>query len=446
MALKLIVLAFHDSTEQALRMTSWYIPHETKPGEINNLLQFNAHWKLSIHLTSPRVNRPFDAMPHFYIMLDTVARNAETGQPIWSQFPALYEAYADARVSCGLFDEDTRIVLEHVLQACDALTKPPMMPVHARLMSRIHLANVLQRLGQDPVAQREHTEWAAQMLRKNPRLVLIDKLHQVFARDDPPHPVLTALGGQKWLARISRTPTAGMDERLLRRCETCRVREPQKTLFRCAACGMVWYCSKQCQKEGWQTHKEICKGFLQQKADIDKIRQTDPSLAQFVEDFFGWRDAACSNRLYAYSCALGLHRDPSRGRTHLIMGELEYTPQVSKDVRFKFRVTKCGVFRIEDVLVDIESLATLKNGAGRRYVDKYMQEADAMDRTKTRTPILVFMGVPGRRPLLKPYSWALDSLREFPHTQDWRDLVNNKGAPPECLRLRSRAQDAEFVF
>ncbi|OCH85508.1 hypothetical protein OBBRIDRAFT_784748 [Obba rivulosa] len=441
-----IIQSCQESCEEELCLSSWYLPHDKRPGQINSILLFNAHYKLTTYLSGPTLDRPFSALPHYMVLLETIKRDADTDKPLWFQYPTLYEAYADALVLCGIFTDHTRQALEHVIEAADSQCTTTPVPAHARLMSRIHLSNVLLRLGKDPEAQKEHTDWAARLLRKNPRLILVDKLYQVLARDDQEaHPVLIALGGRKWLESVKRAPTAGMDDRMLRRCYSCGAREPHKTLFRCAGCESAWYCSRQCQKANWSMHKEACKNAIQYKARLQELRETDPSTAQLVEDYMGWRDAACSNRLYAFSCALGLHRDPSRGRTHVILGELEYTPQASKDVRYKFRVTKCGVFRITDVLSDIELVAELKAGEGKRYVEKYIREADAMDRSGGRTPILVFMLASEFQPVMKPYSWALHSLRDMPHDPEWRRLVN-KCAPPGTMKLRSGAKDAEHVF
>lgn len=142
--------------------------------------------------------------------------------------------------------------------------------------------------------------------------------------------------------------------------------------------------------------------IIQHKATIAELRERDPAAAQLIEDYTEWRDAACSNRLFAFSCALGLHRDPSRGRTHLVIGELEYTPSASKDIRYKFRISKCGVFRIADVLADVERAADLKASEGKAYVEKYIAEANAMDRSGGRTPILVLMVSPDFNTSIKP--------------------------------------------
>ncbi|KAI9059706.1 hypothetical protein FKP32DRAFT_1657160 [Trametes sanguinea] len=46
----------------------------------------------------------------------------------------------------------------------------------------------------------------------------------------------------------------------LRHCKWCgRPETPSQKLRKCAACGYVLYCSKQCQREGWPDHKESCR-------------------------------------------------------------------------------------------------------------------------------------------------------------------------------------------
>jgi hypothetical protein len=40
-------------------------------------------------------------------------------------------------------------------------------------------------------------------------------------------------------------------------CNTCGATPP--ALSKCAACGAVKYCSKECQKKDWKQHKKVCK-------------------------------------------------------------------------------------------------------------------------------------------------------------------------------------------
>lgn len=44
-----------------------------------------------------------------------------------------------------------------------------------------------------------------------------------------------------------------------RECMGCRNRVPKELLKKCSACKTVRYCSKECQKKAWRTHKPTCK-------------------------------------------------------------------------------------------------------------------------------------------------------------------------------------------
>lgn len=39
-------------------------------------------------------------------------------------------------------------------------------------------------------------------------------------------------------------------------CQTCKKKDIK--LSRCASCGLVKYCSKECQRANWKEHKDIC--------------------------------------------------------------------------------------------------------------------------------------------------------------------------------------------
>lgn len=91
--------------------------------------------------------------------------------------------------------------------------------------------------------------------------------------------------------------------------------------------------------------------------------ELNPLGAQIISDFDKW----CALQHYANFegpvHALGLHRDPSRGRTHVLFREIEYVESAQQDlsnlnskVRDRWRVARCGVFKVDNVRKDIASI------------------------------------------------------------------------------------------
>jgi splicing suppressor protein 51 len=55
-------------------------------------------------------------------------------------------------------------------------------------------------------------------------------------------------------------------------CESCMKSPPEVTLKRCAKCSEAQYCSRDCQKADWKTHKKVCgKGPQPQSAGSGSI-------------------------------------------------------------------------------------------------------------------------------------------------------------------------------
>merc|ERR1712034_174287 len=51
----------------------------------------------------------------------------------------------------------------------------------------------------------------------------------------------------------------------LMKCANCGVLEKSEKQFqKCSRCGFVFYCSKACQRNDWQNHKQICKQIRKQ--------------------------------------------------------------------------------------------------------------------------------------------------------------------------------------
>lgn len=87
-----------------------------------------------------------------------------------------------------------------------------------------------------------------------------------------------------------------------------------------------------------------------------------------ASDWIKYRDSSTDSNVALLAHALGLHKDPSRGHSHIVMRELEYQPQESKDFRLRFHALRIGVFRIRDVLTEIERLMNLDPGEGDAYI------------------------------------------------------------------------------
>ncbi|KAH7907110.1 hypothetical protein BJ138DRAFT_1160909 [Hygrophoropsis aurantiaca] len=99
--------------------------------------------------------------------------------------------------------------------------------------------------------------------------------------------------------------------------------------------------------------------------------------------------------------ALGLCRDSSRGRTHIIFFNAIYTPHASRDMMHKSQIDSAGVYRISDVMLEIESMMCVNPGEGKEYIDYHL---------------------------------------------NWR-LTMDKDAPPAAMRLpRQGIQDVEHIF
>ena len=59
-------------------------------------------------------------------------------------------------------------------------------------------------------------------------------------------------------------------------CSTCSVESknsPTGSLLQCSACHTTSYCSKDCQREDWSSHKKICPDLLQQGKSVEKAHQ-----------------------------------------------------------------------------------------------------------------------------------------------------------------------------
>ncbi|KAH8101077.1 hypothetical protein BXZ70DRAFT_107136 [Cristinia sonorae] len=443
--LKMFIRVLTESTEKQLRNIGHVLPHQ-KVDIAKYFMLSNARYKLVEHLMCQHIDRPEEALPVLEaVSQQHVNRLKQTGireDPVQNN-PLLYSMYSTALTFTKQFTEQTKTMLEGVLKAAthSALaTNTDMKTVIVR--AHMNLSLVLKQMNVEPVKQMESTEWAVKWVRKNGKR--LGDLEQFVRRSDlPPHPVYVALGAGWFESYHEGATTAKEDDRLSKRCRTCGLTEPQVKLSRCAGCQHIFYCSKECQKQNWKLHKDSCKEVGRAKAHAEALKAEDPQEGQKASDWIKWRDGSHYANTHALAHALGLHRDPSRGRTHIVFRFMEYTPKASKDIRHKFRVSHAGVFRIQDVLTDIEGLMGLDPGEGREYIDGLLAD---VTRGENQVPILdMSVGDDGIDPYLGSIAIPLSMLRSSTYDPNWRKSIN-MGDPAEPVALRCGAKDVEHVF
>ena len=126
-----------------------------------------------------------------------------------------------------------------------------------------------------------------------------------------------------------------------------------------------------------------------------------------------------------------------------VLRKVEYTPRVSKDLRYRFRVERFGVFKTQDVMFEIEAMMGLDKGEGKEYIDGVLVELDssAQGGQGQMVPILdltfgdgiqAWLGgsmshvsrVSGCTDLLFEVAISMDQLRSLPYNPHWRNEMN----------------------
>ncbi|KAK0433583.1 uncharacterized protein EV420DRAFT_527079 [Desarmillaria tabescens] len=169
--------------------------------------------------------------------------------------------------------------------------------------------------------------------------------------------------------------------------------------------------------------------------------------------------------------ALGLVRDTSRGRTHIIYQEVEHVPS-AKNPLDKFRSTRIGVFKQEDVWKDLESRLGPDSGDAKMHIREMLKEFDTgpgKERVgrKAHVPIFNLMFSSKNKvdvylrmcvlflSLDRSLAMLLPNLGEITQRDlvlirpkpDWRRFVNVKGEPSIHIQLcDGKIPDAEFIF
>lgn len=370
-ALQWTIRVLEECSDHELRMTLWLAPHQT--GEVANYVRRTNLWiarnKVSRHLMDPAVNQPAMAVPYLSASIEmSIAIEGARG---WEHYrhPMLYCLYGEALSLSGELTHQTKIILERALDAAENSPTEQSIPHDfgaAIIKIRTHLARVLHALDIEPDAQKRHTEQVVKFLKKNPTLFYEGDLLQLLVLpEEVEHPVLTALGGPRWIE--SRRASVRADERQIKLCRGCGARDINNSLFRCSRCQHAYYCCRKCQKSNWNQHKKDCNEIVLSREKARVLSQTNPTAGQRYLAWSRWATLPNSSRDRAFCSALGLHRDPSRGQTHMIICKVEWVPE-NKDPRFQFRITRCGVVRISEMAARAETVLNSERDETQAYI------------------------------------------------------------------------------
>jgi len=388
----------------------------------------NARCKSAILLLN-ELDKPIEAAEYFRLMVETDLRR--TSKP-WLHNPQIYALYGEALARSGSDDKRARKMLELSLEAPSTLND-----VTCLIRARVFLSRVLRRLDKPALAM-EHESIATKWFRSNPRHFPEAKLRALLMPEgNGDDPIIEALGGAKWIYNEALITKAVHNT--AKACQSCGLRPIQKKLFKCSRCEFIYYCSPACQKVDMKAHKDFCDDAARILYEIEVLKQVDPETAA-VEAFWRKWDSKPFHNNYTIH-ALGLHRNHERAKTHILFKLAEYTPQASKDLRYKFRVIACSVFCITDILVDLEKFMGLDAGEGEEYINGLIQDVVK----KGRWPMLSFVMGNQLRGWLSTGSFTADTLRETQYNPNWRKLMNI-GEPPKLWNIRPDLRDQEHIF
>ncbi|PCH39353.1 hypothetical protein WOLCODRAFT_29493 [Wolfiporia cocos MD-104 SS10] len=127
-------------------------------------------------------------------------------------------------------------------------------------------------------------------------------------------------------------------QRGVRICDQCNAVEQPGARFRlCGGCMTTQYCSPECQKIHWPSHKAICQHTAGQIAAAKRPSELDEGLVKGLRKFVS---AHATLLGWAGFQALQLKRMPSNVRQNALLIELSYRPSSSESLsRFSIKGT-----------------------------------------------------------------------------------------------------------
>ncbi|KAK7059745.1 MYND-type domain-containing protein [Favolaschia claudopus] len=430
-ALSLFIRVMEECSENVLRAAG----HVKKNNDFKMsryITLINARAKIVSHLIKSK--RVEEAVPYAKAIVD---EEYSRGADAWLENPMPFMVYGETLLLSRLDDHEAVKMLRRAMLGVESDKWPAdSRGVSSQVKGRALLARALRNVGADEEAG-PHEKFLVNWFRKHPRTMDETSMRRLLL---PEGPVLRELGGETWLD--NRKQTSKTEQRLTKLCRTCGAREPLVTLMRCNNCKYTYYCSRECQRANWKLHNE--RAQILDK--IERMSLTDPDGAKRAADWSQWCNANHDANQFGLVHALGLHQDPERGRTHIVIKYVEYVPTATK-LKHKFSVVSCGVFLIKDVLRDIEVAMNLDPGEGEEYIDSVVREVRERpgEDGRKRIQFIDFSLGDGISPWLGGGATTIEAIRAHPYNPDWRKLFN-VGAPPSPMKLVSGAKDVEHVF
>ncbi|KAK0502040.1 hypothetical protein EDD18DRAFT_1139018 [Armillaria luteobubalina] len=451
-ALEWWIRAFLEATDEQLRIFHHLAPQEQGPDGLTAETEWyivlqNCRYKLAGHFLKPQVNQPLEALR--YTRCSIEADKKRTGKSdIFLINPGSYARFSVCLARARTDDVEAKAALSRIIRDPTFGTNKSVTTVY-HVEAKVYLARVLRRLGEDSEAHKLEI-WLVRWLKKHPQGFKNSDLVPMFTTDIDPavDPVFAGLGGSKWFDDRKAASKIQIIEK--RSCGNCRASEPQVKLSKCSKCKYTSYCSTECQKTNRRYHKISCRENAAGFWRLADLKTKDASAARQFRDWMNFRDNAKLKTIDSFTHALGLARDASRGRTHIIYQEVEYAPSVMGDFD-QFRTTGVGVFKLEDVWRDIESRMKLDPGEGKVYIREMLEEFDHTSRQgrveEALIPIfvLVFCGI---RACISISHFSQKKVSSMQFNPDWRQDVDMKGSiPPVNIKLGDgKIPDAEHIF
>ncbi|KAL1712236.1 hypothetical protein EV715DRAFT_214048 [Schizophyllum commune] len=415
--------------------------------DLRYLLVQNTRDKAIWMYLEPEVDKPVESIRLYNAMHKTNREVHKLSLEDHLAVPGALYAYATALARARTDDGEAKKLLLRAASPTSGLD------VRYTAQCKAYLARVLRRLGEVEEAKKLE-KWCINWFKKNPFGVDDRTLITMFTTDLDPRtdPVLLGLGGSKWLE--GRKQTLKTQDRLGRLCRNCNKREPQVKLMQCSRCKHIYYCSRECQVANHKYHKDFCKDMANSMARAAELKASgkteDARRAERWTEFQKLNGHPADTTLLV--SALGLHRDLSRSRTHIVIRAVEHQPRAKHPFDY-FRFTYVGVFKMEDVYPEIEGAMALRPGEGRQWIEEMLEEFDATQtRNKSFFPIfhLSFSPDPEHvRAWLAHGGMSKGALDTLPYDPHWRQKINRLGSPPQQIAplfVRKGIQDAEHIF